>query len=139
MVRIRIPGGVLPTAQARGVARLAARHGSDWVHLTTRQNLELHWVADRSVRETLAELERVGLSTRSACGHTLRRHVLRGRRRRARRAVRLPQRRPRRERCDPRPIRRAQLRAAEPYQRRLRRIPSVSGGRLDGASRFSGV
>lgn len=72
MVRIRVPGGVLPTAQAREVARLAARHGSDWVHLTTRQNLELHWVADRTVRDLLADLERVGLSTRSACGHTLR-------------------------------------------------------------------
>ncbi|HMJ75120.1 MAG TPA: hypothetical protein VK507_04060, partial [Iamia sp.] len=29
MVRIRIPGGVLPTAQARGIARIVARHGSD--------------------------------------------------------------------------------------------------------------
>ncbi|HYI60595.1 MAG TPA: nitrite/sulfite reductase [Acidimicrobiales bacterium] len=72
MVRVRVPGGVLPTAQARAVARLAARHGSDWVHLTTRQNLELHWVADRVVRDLLADLERSGLSTRSACGHTLR-------------------------------------------------------------------
>ncbi len=72
MVRIRVPGGVLPTDQARTVARLAARHGSDWVHLTTRQNLELHWVADRAVRDLLADLERAGLSTRSACGHTLR-------------------------------------------------------------------
>lgn len=72
MVRIRIPGGVLPTARARGIARVAARHGSDWVHLTTRQNVELHWVPDRAVRDVLAELERVGLSTRSACGHTLR-------------------------------------------------------------------
>lgn len=72
MVRIRIPGGVLPTAQARAIARLAARHGSDWVHLTTRQNVELHWVEDRVVRDLLADLERAGLSTRSACGHTLR-------------------------------------------------------------------
>lgn len=72
MVRIRIPGGVLPTAQARTIARLGAQHGSDWVHLTTRQNVELHWVADRAVRDLLADLERSGLSTRSACGHTLR-------------------------------------------------------------------
>ena len=45
MVRIRIPGGVMPTAQARGAGRLAAQFGEDWLHLTTRQNLELHWVA----------------------------------------------------------------------------------------------
>jgi sulfite reductase beta subunit-like hemoprotein len=72
MVRIRVPGGVLPTAQARAIARVAARHGSDWVHLTTRQNVELHWVADRSVRDALGAIEQAGLSTRSACGHTLR-------------------------------------------------------------------
>ena len=72
MVRVRVPGGVLPTAQARAVARLAHRYGEDWLHLTTRQSLELHWVWDRSVRDLLADLERVGLSTRSACGHTLR-------------------------------------------------------------------
>ncbi len=72
MVRVRVPGGLLPTAQARAVGRLAHRYGEDWLHLTTRQNLELHWVTDRTVRDLLADLERVGLSTRSACGHTLR-------------------------------------------------------------------
>ena len=72
MVRVRVPGGVLTTAQARAVARLAHRYGEDWLHLTTRQSLELHWVWDRAVRDLLADLERVGLSTRSACGHTLR-------------------------------------------------------------------
>lgn len=72
MVRVRVPGGVLPTAQARAVSRLGHRYGEDWLHLTTRQNLELHWVGDRSVRDLLADLDRVGLSTRSACGHTLR-------------------------------------------------------------------
>ncbi|MCU1499095.1 MAG: hypothetical protein JWM47_3048 [Acidimicrobiales bacterium] len=72
MVRVRVPGGVLPTAQARAIARLGHRYGEDWLHLTTRQNVELHWVRDRSVRDLIADLERVGLSTRSACGHTLR-------------------------------------------------------------------
>ncbi|CAN5556969.1 nitrite/sulfite reductase [soil metagenome] len=72
MVRVRVPGGLLPTAQARALARLGHRYGEDWLHLTTRQNIELHWVRDRSVRDLLADLERVGLSTRSACGHTLR-------------------------------------------------------------------
>lgn len=72
MVRIRVPGGVIPTARARGAARVAARYGEHWLHLTTRQNLELHWVRDRDVEALLAELDRYGLSTRSACGHTLR-------------------------------------------------------------------
>jgi sulfite reductase beta subunit-like hemoprotein len=72
MVRVRIPGGVLPADQARALARLGRRYGRDWVHLTTRQNVELHWVEDRRVPGLLDELARVGLSTRSACGHTLR-------------------------------------------------------------------
>jgi sulfite reductase beta subunit-like hemoprotein len=72
MVRIRIPGGVLVTPQARGLARLARSYSSDWVHLTTRQNVEFHWVEDRKVPELLAKLEELGLTTRSACGHTLR-------------------------------------------------------------------
>lgn len=72
MVRIRVPGGVLPTAQARAAGRIAAQAGTDWVHLTTRQNLELHWVEARQVADVLASLERAGLGTRSACGHTLR-------------------------------------------------------------------
>ncbi|MGB3412577.1 MAG: nitrite/sulfite reductase [Microthrixaceae bacterium] len=72
MVRIRVPGGVLPTVQARGLARIANRYGENWLHLTTRQGCELHWVADRQVPDVLDDLARSGLSTRSACGHTVR-------------------------------------------------------------------
>ena len=72
MVRVRIPGGVAPTAQVRGLARVAARHAEDWMHVTTRQNIELHWVRDREVADVLEALARHGLSTRSACGHTVR-------------------------------------------------------------------
>jgi len=72
MVRVRVPGGVVPTEQLRGLARVAHRHGEDWLHLTTRQNVELHWVAATDVAQVLAAVGRFGLSTRSACGHTLR-------------------------------------------------------------------
>ena len=72
MVRVRVPGGVLLASQARGVARLARAVGSDWVHLTTRQSIEFHWVEARRVEGLLSSLEELGLSTRSACGHTLR-------------------------------------------------------------------
>ena len=72
MVRVRVPGGVLLSAQARGLARLARRYGPDWLHLTTRQSVELHWVPDTSVQALLAAIEELGLSTRSTCGHTLR-------------------------------------------------------------------
>jgi len=72
MMRVRVAGGLITTAQARGLARIARRHGPDWLHLTTRQNAELHWIPAERVKSVLAELARVGLSARSACGHTMR-------------------------------------------------------------------
>ena len=72
MIRVRVPGGVLPTTHARGLARLARAYSYDWLHLTTRQNVELHWVDDRKVPEVLDRVSRLGLTTRSACGHTMR-------------------------------------------------------------------
>lgn len=72
MVRVRIPGGVAPTGQVRGLGRIADRFAEDWLHVSTRQNVELHWVAAGDVTRVLDDLARVGLSTRSACGHTVR-------------------------------------------------------------------
>jgi sulfite reductase beta subunit-like hemoprotein len=72
MVRIRIAGGRLTPVQAFAVADLADGHGLGWVHLSTRQNVELHHVAAASVPEVLEGVEDCGLTNRSACGHTLR-------------------------------------------------------------------
>lgn len=72
MIRVRIPGGVVLTEHVRVIARAARHQGANWVHLTTRQNAELHWVDSAHVAGVLAALERGGLSTRSTCGHTLR-------------------------------------------------------------------
>lgn len=72
MIRVRVPGGVLLSEQARGLARLARTYSEDWLHVTTRQDAELHWVADRKVPEVLRKIGQLGLTTRSACGHTMR-------------------------------------------------------------------
>ncbi|MGH8973304.1 MAG: hypothetical protein ACRD0C_08880, partial [Acidimicrobiia bacterium] len=72
MIRNRVPGGVLLTEQARGLARLGRIYSNDWLHLTTRQNVEFHWVADRKVPEVLERVGQIGLTNRSACGHTMR-------------------------------------------------------------------
>lgn len=72
MIRIRIPGGRISAAQVRGLRRLSADVADGGVHITTRQNLELHSVPSRLVRETLERLRALGLSTRSSCGHTVR-------------------------------------------------------------------
>lgn len=72
MIRIRVPGGRVSATQLRGLRRLAADAADGGVHITTRQNLELHSVPSRFVREALDRLQELGLSTRSSCGHTVR-------------------------------------------------------------------
>ncbi len=72
MVRVRVPSGRIYAQQLRGVATLSARLADGEVHITTRQNLELHSVRSRRVREVLELVAALGLTTRSACGHTVR-------------------------------------------------------------------
>ena len=72
MIRIRVPGGAVTSAQAVRVAELAAGHAGGWVHLSTRQNFELHMVAAEDGPMILDELEKVGLTARSSCGDTIR-------------------------------------------------------------------
>ncbi|WDT77583.1 MAG: FAD-dependent oxidoreductase [Candidatus Manganitrophus sp.] len=72
MLRIRIPGGAVTHTQLRGLADLAEVHGRGWGHLTVRQSMELHWIRVEDSLEIFQKLETIGLSTRSACGHTLR-------------------------------------------------------------------
>ena len=72
MIRVRVPGGRLIPAQTNGLATLAAHYGQNWIHLSTRQNVELHHVDAHDVVEVLRGTEALGLTNRSACGHTLR-------------------------------------------------------------------
>src|SRR5216683_6994683 len=66
MVRIRIPNGLLTSAQTRTIADLAERHARGVADITVRQNAQLHWVAVESLPEVLEALWRVGLSTTGA-------------------------------------------------------------------------
>jgi len=71
MIRVRTDGALGADA-ARGLAGIAEAHGRGWVHLTTRQQVELHHVPAHDVPTVLAEIAALGLTTRSACGHTVR-------------------------------------------------------------------
>ena len=71
MVRIRV-GGVLDSDAARGLARIADEYAGGWIHLTTRQQVQLHHVHARDVTTVLGQIRRLGLTTRSTCGHTMR-------------------------------------------------------------------
>lgn len=72
MVRLRVAGGTLDHAQASAIASAAAELAGGWVHLTTRQNVELHSVALEDVPALYARLEPAGVVGRSSCGHTIR-------------------------------------------------------------------
>ena len=72
MMRIRIPGGKVTAKQLMALAEVADLHGRGWGHLTTRQDIELHWVKVDEVPAIWDRLERVGITTRSSCGHTMR-------------------------------------------------------------------
>ena len=72
MIRVRLPGGRATPGQLRRVAELAAGHGHGSLHVTTRSGLELHHVRIEKVPAVLAGLAEVGLTTKGACGDTLR-------------------------------------------------------------------
>lgn len=73
MQRLKITGGRLRVGQWRRVAQAALRYTPGTpLHLTTRQDIELHGLKPEDVPALQRELARVGLTTLGACGDTIR-------------------------------------------------------------------
>lgn len=72
MVRTRIPGGLITLDQADALARLALIFANGVWHIDTRANVEFHGVAEADVVPFAEALETVGLTTRGACGDSVR-------------------------------------------------------------------
>ncbi|MGH9675095.1 MAG: nitrite/sulfite reductase, partial [Bryobacteraceae bacterium] len=72
MVRTKIPGGMVSARQMESLAAIAANYANGLGHLTTRQNIQFHFVPLRRVPELLHELADVRLTTREACYNTVR-------------------------------------------------------------------
>ncbi|MEE9195848.1 MAG: hypothetical protein V3U44_08390, partial [Alphaproteobacteria bacterium] len=72
MIRIKIPGGVLPFDWVRRVAEANRRWGGKNIHISTRQDLQVYFVKPDDVPEYLQFLAEAGITTREACGNTLR-------------------------------------------------------------------
>lgn len=72
MARIRCPGGAITPSQLTAAARLSREHGSGFLHLTTRQELQIHDVAIGRVVPLIRELFASGLATRGGGGNTVR-------------------------------------------------------------------
>jgi sulfite reductase (ferredoxin) len=72
MVRIRATGGAITPLQLSKIASLSSRFGAASVHITTRQEFQIHEVALEHVVPILRELLSAGLSTRGGGGNTVR-------------------------------------------------------------------
>ena len=72
MVRAKIPGGIATPAQLRALAHVAERYASGKGHVTTRQNVQFHFVPEAEVEDALRVLADSGITTKEACGHSVR-------------------------------------------------------------------
>jgi sulfite reductase beta subunit-like hemoprotein len=72
MVRVKIPYGSLRPEQLEMLATIARRYSRGWGHITTRQNVQFHFVALPRIPALMRDLASVGLTTREACGDTVR-------------------------------------------------------------------
>ncbi len=72
MVRVRIPYGSVTADQLDVLAEVVERYSRGWGHITTRQNLQFHFAQLPEIPEILEHLGSVGLSSREACGDTVR-------------------------------------------------------------------
>ena len=72
MVRIKVPSGEMTPEQLEKIASLSEAFSIGSAHVSTRQNIQLHWVQLEDVSEVMRGLVEVGLTTREACGNTIR-------------------------------------------------------------------
>jgi len=72
MIRVKIPQGVLDGAQLEALADVSERHSRGFAHVTTRQNLQFHFVKLHDVELAMRRLAEAGLTTREACGNSVR-------------------------------------------------------------------
>jgi sulfite reductase (ferredoxin) len=72
MVRIKIPGGRLPVAWLRTLADANRRFAHGDSHITTRQDVQIYSVALERTPDLLETLYSQGITTREACGNTIR-------------------------------------------------------------------
>lgn len=72
MQRIKIPFGGLTSDQLRRLADVSDKYASGFMHLTTRQDVQLYYLNIKDVPNMMRQLADVGITTREACGNTVR-------------------------------------------------------------------
>src|SRR5262245_22430545 len=72
MLRMKIPQGVLTSEQLDALADVGERYSRGFGHITTRQNVQFHFVKLHDVEHAMHRLAAAGLTTREACGNSVR-------------------------------------------------------------------
>ncbi len=72
MLRVKIPAGILTPAQLRTLAKIGDTYSTGRGHVTTRENVQFHFVQLENVPAVMRLLAGAGLTTREACGNTVR-------------------------------------------------------------------
>jgi sulfite reductase beta subunit-like hemoprotein len=72
MQRIKIPGGLMSAEQLETLADITDRWGRGIAHVTTRQDVQIHWVPVGEIIEMYERLLAVDITTRGACADSVR-------------------------------------------------------------------
>ncbi len=72
MMRIKIPFGGLNIEQMNTLADLAEEYSDEILHITTRQDVQLHYIHIDDTPDLMRRLAAVGITTREACGNSIR-------------------------------------------------------------------
>jgi sulfite reductase (ferredoxin) len=72
MVRVKLPYGSISPEQLETMAHVADEYSRGWGHITTRQNIQFHFVQLERIPALMRDLAAAGLTSREACGDTVR-------------------------------------------------------------------
>lgn len=72
MLRVKIPQGIASAAQLEALADVGERYSRGFGHITTRQNIQFHFLKLHDVEQAMRRLAEAGLTTREACGNSVR-------------------------------------------------------------------
>jgi sulfite reductase (ferredoxin) len=72
MMRVGIPNGILSAHQLRTIGGITRKHARNLADITTRQNIQLHWLTIESLPEIVDLLDSIGMSPKGACGDVVR-------------------------------------------------------------------
>lgn len=72
MIRIKLPYGKVTSEKLRRITEVSDKYSTGRLHITTRQDIQIHYVSLDKTPELWAELDRDDVTIREACGNTVR-------------------------------------------------------------------